>query len=92
MDYKNISYDYPFTMCLEEWTKLKIEKQAEIILEKFSKVLENIPELEETHYIVDNVNLSREDKAREKNPEKILRNTHGDEEGNVIVEKGKWVR
>lgn len=71
---------------------MKIEKQAEIILEKFSKVLENIPELEETHYIVDNVNLSREDKAREKNPEKILRNTHVDEEGNVIVEKGKWVR
>lgn len=71
---------------------MKIEKQAEIILEKFSKVLENIPELEETHYIVDNVNLSREDKAMEKNPEKILRNTHVDEEGNVIVEKGKWVR
>ena len=71
---------------------MKIEKQPEIILEKFSKVLENIPELEETHYIVDNVNLSREDKAREKNPEKILRNTKVDEEGNVIVEKGKWVR
>ncbi len=71
---------------------MKIEKEAEIILEKFSKVLQNIPELEETHYIVDNVNLSREDKGKDKNPEKILRNADVDEEGNVIVEKGKWVR
>jgi aspartyl-tRNA(Asn)/glutamyl-tRNA(Gln) amidotransferase subunit C len=71
---------------------MKIEKEAEIILEKFSKVLENIPELEETHYIVDNVNLSREDKGQDKNPEKILRNAHLDEDGNLIAEKGKWVR
>ncbi len=71
---------------------MKIEKEAEIILEKFSKVLQNIPELEETHYIVDNVNLSREDEGRDKNPEKILRNAEVDEEGNLIAEKGKWVR
>ena len=71
---------------------MKIEKEAEIILEKFSKVLENIPELEETHYIVDNVNLSREDEGQDKNPEKILRNAHVDEEGNLIAEKGKWVK
>lgn len=71
---------------------MKIEKEAEIILEKFSKVLENISELEETHYIVDNVNLAREDKAQEKNPDKILRNANVDEEGNLIAEKGKWVR
>jgi aspartyl-tRNA(Asn)/glutamyl-tRNA(Gln) amidotransferase subunit C len=72
--------------------RLKIEKEAEIILEKFSKALKNIPELEETHYMVDNVNLARKDKGREKNPEKILRNAQIDEEGNLIVEKGKWVR
>jgi len=71
---------------------LKIEKEAEIILQKFSIVLENIPELEETHYIVDNVNLSREDVGQDKNPEKILRNAHVDEEGNLIAEKGKWVK
>ena len=71
---------------------MKIEKEAEIILEKFSRVLENIPDLEETHYIVDNVNLSREDVGRDKNPEKILRNANVDEEGNLIAEKGKWVR
>jgi len=71
---------------------LKIEKEAEKILEKFSKELQDIPELEETYYIVDNVNLSREDEAEDKNPEKILRNAHLDENGNLIAEKGKWVK
>lgn len=71
---------------------MKIEKEAEKILEKFSKALENISELEETHYIVDNINLTREDKAEEKDPEKILRNSNIDEDGNLIAEKGKWVR
>jgi len=71
---------------------LKIEKEAEEILQKFSKALENIPDLEETHYIVDNVNLSREDCAEDKDPDKIMRNANVDENGNLIVEKGKWVR
>ena len=71
---------------------MKIEKEAELILEKFSEALKDIPELEETHYMVDNVNLSREDVAEDKNPEKILRNANTDEEGNIIAEKGKWVR
>ena len=71
---------------------MKIEKEAEEILKSFSKALENIPELEETHYIVDNVNLTRDDCGEEKNPQKILRNAHIDEDGNLIVEKGKWVK
>ena len=71
---------------------MKIEKEAEKILESFSEALKDIPELEETHYMVDNVNLSRKDFAEDKNPEKILRNAHTDEEGNIIAEKGKWVR
>ena len=54
---------------------MKIEKEAEKILEEFSKTLENIPELEETYYIVDNVNLTREDIPEKKNPERILK-TH----------------
>jgi len=70
---------------------MKIEKEAEKILEKFSKALEDIPELEETHYIVDNVNLTRPDKGEDKDPQKILRNAEIDEEGNLIAEKGKWV-
>jgi aspartyl-tRNA(Asn)/glutamyl-tRNA(Gln) amidotransferase subunit C len=69
---------------------MKIEKDAEEILKKFSKALEDIPELEETHYIVDNVNLTRPDCGEEKNSEKILRNAHLDEDGNVIAEKSKW--
>ena len=71
---------------------MKIEKEAEEILQKFSKALENIPDLEETHYIVDNVNLSRKDCAEDKDPDKIMRNANVDENGNLIVEKGKWVR
>ena len=71
---------------------MKIEKEAELILEKFSEALKDIPEFEETHYMVDNVNLTREDAAEDKNPEKILRNANTDEEGNIIAEKGKWVR
>lgn len=42
--------------------------------------------------MVDNVNLTREDRAEDKDPEKILRNAHIDEDGNLIVEKGKWVK
>jgi aspartyl-tRNA(Asn)/glutamyl-tRNA(Gln) amidotransferase subunit C len=61
-------------------------------LEKFSETLKDIPELEETHYMVDNVNLSRDDVVEDKNPEKILRNAHTDEEGNIITDKAKWVR
>ncbi len=71
---------------------MKIEKEAELIVEKFSEALKNIPELEETHYMVDNVNLAREDVGVDKNPDKILRNANVDEEGNVIVEMSKWVR
>ena len=72
--------------------KLKIEKEAEQILEKFSEALKDIPDLEETHYMVDNINLTRPDIAEAKNPEKILRNAHTDEDGNIIAEKGKWVK
>lgn len=71
---------------------MKIEKEAEQILEKFSEALKDIPDLEETHYMVDNINLTRADIAEAKDPEKILRNAHTDEEGNIIAEKGKWVK
>ena len=71
---------------------MKIEKEAEQILEKFSEALKDIPDLEETHYMVDNVNLTRDDIAEVKDPEKILRNAHTDEDGNIIAEKGKWVK
>ncbi|RBQ22591.1 hypothetical protein ALNOE001_18380 [Candidatus Methanobinarius endosymbioticus] len=70
---------------------MKIEKDAEKILKDFSKTLENIPDLEETHYIVDNVNLTGEDKSKEKNPEKIMRNARTDKDGNLLVKKVDWI-
>ena len=49
---------------------MEIEKEAENILNKFSEVLDKIPDSEETRYIVDNLNRTREDVMEEKNPEK----------------------
>ena len=62
---------------------MKIEKDAEKIVEEFSKTLDNIPDLEETWYITDNLNLTRKDESHEKNPEKIFANI--DKDGNLIV-------
>ncbi|BDH79365.1 MAG TPA: Asp-tRNA(Asn) amidotransferase subunit GatC [Methanothermobacter sp.] len=69
-----------------------IEKEAEKILEEFSKALEKVPELEETHYIVDNLNRTRADKKRKHDPKRILKNAPVDEEGNIIVERGEWTQ
>ena len=68
------------------------QKEAEHILNKFSEVLEQIPDLEETRYIVDNLNRTREDLKESKNPEKILRNAHVDKQGSIVAEKGKWTK
>ena len=69
---------------------MTIEKDAEDIIEKFSKILEDIPDSVETWYITDNLNLTRDDEAHKKNPEKILRNANIDKEGNLIVKKADW--
>ncbi len=69
---------------------MTIEKDAEDIIEKFSKILEDIPDSDETWYITDNLNLTREDESREKNPEKILRNANIDKDGNLIVKRADW--
>lgn len=71
---------------------MEIQKEAEHILNKFSEVLEQIPDLEETRYIVDNLNRTREDRKESKNPEKILRNAHVDKQGSIVAEKGKWTK
>jgi len=70
---------------------MKIEKEAEKILKDFSKTLESIPDLEETHYLIDNVNLTRNDIAEKKNPEKILKNMKTDKDGNILVKKADWI-
>ena len=69
-----------------------LRKEAENILNKFSEVLNKIPDSEETRYIVDNLNRTREDVMEQKNPEKILRNAHLDKQGSVVTEKGKWTK
>ena len=69
---------------------MTIEKDAEDIIEKFSKILEDIPDSDETWYITDNLNLTREDEAHEKNPVKILRNANIDKDGNLKVKIADW--
>ena len=69
---------------------MTIEKDAEDIIEKFSKILEDIPDSDETWYITDNLNLTRKDESHEKNPEKILRNAGIDKEGNLVVKRADW--
>ena len=71
---------------------MEIEKEAENILNKFSKVLDEIPDLEETQYIVDNLNRTREDVNEQSHPDKILRNAHVDKNNSVVAEKGKWTK
>ncbi len=69
---------------------MTIEKDAEDIIEKFSKILEDIPDSDETWYITDNLNLTRDDESHQKNPEKILRNANINKDGNLIVKKADW--
>lgn len=70
---------------------MEIKEDAEKIVKEFSEKLENIPDLEETWYITDNLNLTRNDVSHKKNPEKILRNARIDKDGNLIVKKADWI-
>ena len=77
----------------ERKTKIAIQKVLHIDYQwcwQFSKILEDIPDSDETWYITDNLNLTREDESHEKNPEKILRNAHIDKNGNLVVKKADW--
>lgn len=69
---------------------MAIEKDAEKILEEFSKTLDKVPKLEGTYYITDNLNLNREDESEEHDSSKIVRNARTDKEGNIIVKKAEW--
>lgn len=69
---------------------MAIEKDAEKILEEFSKTLDKVPELEGTYYITDNLNLNREDESEQKDSTKIVRNARTDKDGNVVVKKAEW--
>ena len=49
-------------------------------------------DLEETQYLVDNLNRMREDKSSNSDYEKILRNARVDKNGSIVSEKGKWTK
>ena len=69
---------------------MAIEKDAEKILDEFSKTLDKVPELEGTYYITDNLNLNREDESEQNDSEKIVRNARTDKDGNIVVKKAEW--
>lgn len=71
---------------------MEIKEDAEKILNEFSKTLDSIPDLEETYYITDNLNLTRKDEAVKKDPSKILRNAKVDKKGGLVVKKAKWTQ
>ncbi|MCI5867076.1 MAG: Asp-tRNA(Asn) amidotransferase subunit GatC [Methanosphaera sp.] len=71
---------------------MEINQEAENILKKFSEELDQIPDLEETQYLVDNLNRMREDKSSNSDYEKILRNARVDKNGSIVSEKGKWTK
>ena len=69
----------------------KIRKEGLALLEDFSKELANVPESEETHYVVDLKNIVRPDCAgnkKEEFPGKFKRIVPKWEDGYVSVEKG----
>ena len=57
---------------------MAIEKDAEKILEEFSKTLDKVPELEGTYYITDNLNLNREDESEQTDSAKICNKLKGE--------------
>ena len=63
---------------------MEIKEDAEKIVKEFSEKLEDIPDLEETWYITDNLNLTRTDAAHKKN-------ARIDKDGNLIVKKADWI-
>ena len=69
---------------------MAIEKDAEKILEEFSKTLDKVPELEGTYYITEKLNLNREDESEQNDSEKIVRNARTDKDGNIVVKKAEW--
>ena len=68
----------------------KIKKDGINIIEEFSRMLADIPETVETHYVVDIKNVIRDDKKPEKQNfrENMQKLAPKWEEGYVVAEKG----
>lgn len=68
----------------------RIRKQGIKLIEKFSEMLEKIPQTEETHYVIDQKNVTREDAepVRKKSfREKMKKIAPRWEENYVVAEK-----
>ncbi|OYT41141.1 MAG: Asp-tRNA(Asn) amidotransferase GatCAB subunit C [Candidatus Altiarchaeales archaeon ex4484_43] len=68
----------------------KIREQGIKLIEEFSRMLEKIPEIMETHYVVDLRNVTREDRraVRKKGfDEKMKRIAPGWDGGYIVAEK-----
>ncbi len=75
-------------------TQEKIKEEAEKVLEELSLTLGEV-ELEETYYVLKDLNVLRDDGTPENKKEfrkLALKNTHKiDEDGYFIAEVGTWV-
>lgn len=75
--------------------KVDIKKEAEKVLSELSAALGEVG-LEETYYVVDEINVTKKDGSPRMDEGfiKSLRKNapHMDEEGNFIMEMGKWVK
>ncbi|HDN83082.1 MAG TPA: Asp-tRNA(Asn) amidotransferase subunit GatC [Candidatus Altiarchaeales archaeon] len=70
--------------------KKKIEVEGIKLIEEFSKILEKIPEIEETYYVIDLKNILRDDKAAKLDDSfhgKLLRLAPKKDDGYIIAEK-----
>jgi predicted Asp-tRNA(Asn)/Glu-tRNA(Gln) amidotransferase subunit C len=72
-----------------------IRKEAEEVLSQLSSALGDVS-LEETYYVVDEINVTRGDSKPRTDPKfikKLRENAiHMDGDGNFIMEMGKWVK
>jgi predicted Asp-tRNA(Asn)/Glu-tRNA(Gln) amidotransferase subunit C len=72
----------------------EIQKEAEKVLKELSEVLGEI-NLKETYYVVEDINVTRKDGKSKVNKEFraiVKKNApKTDEDGNFIMEIGKWV-
>jgi len=86
---------YPIKILDEAKIKMldeaKIKEEGIKLIEGFSMMLEKVPETEETHYVIELKNVTRDDGdpvMRRKFPENLKKIVPRFEDGYVVAEKG----
>ncbi len=72
--------------------KDKIREEGLKLIEEFSEMLEDVPETEETHYVIDLRNVARDDgkpRKRKDFQKKMEKNAPRWENNYIIAEKGR---